>query len=243
MPTPAMVAWVADLMVGNWFRLDYRDRIEPVQSAGKAVAQFSLFVSVQGRGIMFQKHRLASFLQAGLLVPFEEESLTVRATRNALAASTPIHGAVAALRAAVTPGLGVSVDEAASASVDEELVEISASGFAHAPEDHQHDDLQVLERQRSARCGHRPVDRDPRCMCAGSAGRDSRSSGRRSRRCEPVLVRGGVDASTARLHLRLGLGRWSGRRASPALDPLVAPRSRPRSVATGWSCSTESKRQ
>lgn len=86
MPTPAMVAWVADLTVGNWFRLDYRDRIEPVQLAWQGSRkQFSLFVSVQGRGIMFQKHRLASFLQAGLLVPFEEESLTVRATRNALA--------------------------------------------------------------------------------------------------------------------------------------------------------------
>ncbi|MFM2346872.1 MAG: hypothetical protein RL654_1625 [Pseudomonadota bacterium] len=86
MPTPAMVAWVADLTVGNWFRLDYRDRIEPVQLAWQGSRkQFSLFVSAQGRGVMFQKHRLASFLQAGLLVPFEEESLTVRATRNALA--------------------------------------------------------------------------------------------------------------------------------------------------------------
>ncbi|MFM2342390.1 MAG: hypothetical protein RLZZ592_2043 [Pseudomonadota bacterium] len=86
MPTPAMVAWAGDLTVGNWFRLDYRGRIEPVQLAWQGSRkQFSLFVSAQGRGIMFQKHRLASFLQAGLLVPFDEESLTVRATRNALA--------------------------------------------------------------------------------------------------------------------------------------------------------------
>jgi hypothetical protein len=34
---------------------------------------------------VFQQHRLAAFLQAGLLVPAEEESLTVRATRDALA--------------------------------------------------------------------------------------------------------------------------------------------------------------
>jgi hypothetical protein len=47
--------------------------------------QFCLFVTPTGRGMMFQKHRLASFLQAGLLVPVEEESLTVRATRDALA--------------------------------------------------------------------------------------------------------------------------------------------------------------
>jgi hypothetical protein len=47
--------------------------------------QLSLFVTPQGRGIMFQQHRLAAFLQAGLMVPAEEESLTVRATRDALA--------------------------------------------------------------------------------------------------------------------------------------------------------------
>jgi hypothetical protein len=32
-----------------------------------------------------QMRRLASYLQAGLLVPNEEETLTVRATRDALA--------------------------------------------------------------------------------------------------------------------------------------------------------------
>ena len=86
MPTPAMIAWARDLTVGAWFRLDYRDRVEAVQLAWQGSRkQFSLFVSPQGRGIMFQKHRLASFLQAGLLVPVEEESLTVRATRDALA--------------------------------------------------------------------------------------------------------------------------------------------------------------
>jgi hypothetical protein len=35
--------------------------------------------------VLFQQHRLAGFLQAGLLVPAEDEALTVRATRNALA--------------------------------------------------------------------------------------------------------------------------------------------------------------
>jgi hypothetical protein len=47
--------------------------------------QLSLFVAPQGRALMFQQHRLASYLQAGLLVPAQEESLTVRATRDALA--------------------------------------------------------------------------------------------------------------------------------------------------------------
>jgi Protein of unknown function (DUF1631) len=86
MPTPAMVAWSNNLSVGSWFRLDYRDTVANVQLAWQGSRkQFSLFVSPQGRGILFQKHRLAAFLQAGLLVPVEEESLTVRATRDALA--------------------------------------------------------------------------------------------------------------------------------------------------------------
>ncbi|HNG78847.1 MAG TPA: DUF1631 family protein [Burkholderiaceae bacterium] len=86
MPTPAMLAWAGDLQVGAWFKLDWRNRIDPVQLAWQGLRkQMCLFVTPQGRGIMFQRHRLASFLQAGLLVPVEEESLTVRATRDALA--------------------------------------------------------------------------------------------------------------------------------------------------------------
>jgi len=86
MPAPAMLAWVNDLQTGAWFRLDYRNRIEPVQLAWQGMRkQLNLFVTAQGRGIMFQKYRLAAFMQAGLLVPVEEESLTVRATRDALA--------------------------------------------------------------------------------------------------------------------------------------------------------------
>jgi len=47
--------------------------------------QLTLFVSPAGRGILFQQQRLASFLQAGLLLPAQDEALTVRATRSALA--------------------------------------------------------------------------------------------------------------------------------------------------------------
>ncbi|MGY0201781.1 DUF1631 family protein [Leptothrix sp. BB-3] len=86
MPTPAMLAWTAELQVGAWFKLDYRGRVDPVQLAWQGLRkQLAMFVTPTGRGIMFQKHRLAAFLQAGLLVPVEEESLTVRATRSALA--------------------------------------------------------------------------------------------------------------------------------------------------------------
>ncbi|MFM8901310.1 MAG: DUF1631 family protein [Burkholderiales bacterium] len=85
-PTPAMLAWTKDLQVGGWYKLDYRDRNEAVQLAWQGMRkQLHLFVSPQGRGILFQQHRLAAFLQSGLLVPAQDEALTVRATRNAMA--------------------------------------------------------------------------------------------------------------------------------------------------------------
>jgi hypothetical protein len=86
MPTPAMLSWARELQVGSWFMLDYRGRNEAVQLAWQGLRkQLTLFVSPQGRGILFQQNRLAAFLQAGLLVPAQDESLTVRATRSALA--------------------------------------------------------------------------------------------------------------------------------------------------------------
>ncbi|MBT9524781.1 MAG: DUF1631 family protein [Rhizobacter sp.] len=86
MPTPAMLAWARELQVGGWYMLDYRNRNEAVQLVWQGMRrQLTLFVSPHGRGILFQQNRLAAFLQAGLLVPAQDESLTVRATRSALA--------------------------------------------------------------------------------------------------------------------------------------------------------------
>ncbi|HEX5355626.1 MAG TPA: DUF1631 family protein [Aquabacterium sp.] len=86
MPTPAMLGWARDLHVGSWFKLEYRGKSESVQLAWQGLQkQLILFVSPSGRGVLFQLHRLAAFLQAGLLVPVEEEPLTTRATREALA--------------------------------------------------------------------------------------------------------------------------------------------------------------
>ena len=86
MPTPAMLAWARELQVGSWYMLDYRGHNEAVQLAWQGLRrQLSLFVSAQGRGVLFQQSRLAAFLQAGLLLPAQDESLTVRATRSALA--------------------------------------------------------------------------------------------------------------------------------------------------------------
>lgn len=86
MPTPAMLAWARELQVGSWYMLDWRGRNEAVQLAWQGLRkQLSLFVTPQGRCVLFQQQRLAAFLQAGLLLPAQDEALTVRATRNALA--------------------------------------------------------------------------------------------------------------------------------------------------------------
>jgi hypothetical protein len=85
-PTPAMVAWAHELQVGGWFMLDYRGRNEQVQLAWRGLRkQLALFVTPKGRGVLFSVNRMAAFLQAGLLLPAQDESLTVQATRKALA--------------------------------------------------------------------------------------------------------------------------------------------------------------
>jgi hypothetical protein len=86
MPTPAMVAWARELQIGSWYMLDRSGHNEAVQLAWHGLRkQLSLFVTPQGRCVLFQQHRLASYLQAGLLLPAQDEALTVRATRSALA--------------------------------------------------------------------------------------------------------------------------------------------------------------
>lgn len=85
MPGPSMLAAAMELQVGNAFTLDFRGRHETVRLAWQGMhKQLSLFVNPQGRGVLFQKARLAAFLQAGLLVPVEDEPLTMAATRDAL---------------------------------------------------------------------------------------------------------------------------------------------------------------
>jgi Protein of unknown function (DUF1631) len=86
MPTSAMVAWARELQVGSWYMLDRGGHSEAVQLAWHGMRkQLSLFVTVRGRCVLFQQHRLAAYLQAGHLLPAQDEALTVRATRSALA--------------------------------------------------------------------------------------------------------------------------------------------------------------
>ena len=85
-PTEAMRAWVQELQLGSWFSLDHNGQVSQVQFAWCSDRkQLHLFAAADGRNFLIQARRLAAYLQAGLLVPTEEESLTVRATRDALA--------------------------------------------------------------------------------------------------------------------------------------------------------------
>ena len=85
-PNEAMRAWAAELQIGSWFGLDHNGKLDSVQFAWRSQrGQLYMFVANTGRCFLIQANRVASYLQAGLLVPSEEETLTVRATRDALA--------------------------------------------------------------------------------------------------------------------------------------------------------------
>ncbi|WP_137896802.1 DUF1631 family protein [Ramlibacter sp. 2FC] len=82
----AMLARAQELQPGHWFTLDRNSEVKPVQFVWRSARrQLHLFVAADGRTCLFQTRRLAAYLQAGLLVPAEDEALTVRATRAALA--------------------------------------------------------------------------------------------------------------------------------------------------------------
>ena len=85
-PSEAMRAWAQELQLGAWFTLDHNGQVHHVQFAWRSDRkQLNLFASTDGRNFLIQARRLAAYLQAGLLVPTEDEALTVRATRDALA--------------------------------------------------------------------------------------------------------------------------------------------------------------
>ncbi len=84
-PSQAMIAWASELELGQWFVLEHNGRVVQVQLVWRSDRrQLHLFASADGQSYLIQARRLAAYLQAGLLVPAEEEALTVRATREAL---------------------------------------------------------------------------------------------------------------------------------------------------------------
>jgi len=85
-PNEAMRAWAVELQIGSWFGLDHNGKLNSVQLAWRSErGQLYMFVTNGGRCFLIQATRVAAYLQAGLLVPSEDEALTVRATRAALA--------------------------------------------------------------------------------------------------------------------------------------------------------------
>ncbi len=84
-PSADMLAWARELQLGAWFALDHNARVAQVQFVWRSERKhLNLFASADGRSYLIQAGRLAAYLQAGLLVAQEEETLTVRATRDAL---------------------------------------------------------------------------------------------------------------------------------------------------------------
>ncbi len=84
-PTQAMRAWAMELERGSWFHLDHKGKMVRAQYAWRSKrGQLFLFADASGLTYLFQLKRLAAYLQAGLMAPVEDETLTVRATRAAL---------------------------------------------------------------------------------------------------------------------------------------------------------------
>jgi hypothetical protein len=85
-PSAGMISWANEMQLGNWFALDHNGATTQVQYVWCSERkQLHLFAAPSGRSFLIQAKRMAAYLQAGLLVPAEEEALTVRATRDALA--------------------------------------------------------------------------------------------------------------------------------------------------------------
>ena len=84
-PSEGMLHWANELELGVWFALDYLGDVVQVQYVWRSRrGQLHLFSAGANRNYLVQTRRLASYLQAGLLVPVEDEALTIRATREAL---------------------------------------------------------------------------------------------------------------------------------------------------------------
>ncbi|WP_404300869.1 DUF1631 family protein [Alicycliphilus denitrificans] len=85
-PVPEdVLAWAQRLPLGVWFTVDHNGASAHVQYVWHSRRkQLHLFAAMDGSSYLLQLKRLGAYLQAGLLVAQEEESLTLRATRDAL---------------------------------------------------------------------------------------------------------------------------------------------------------------
>lgn len=82
----AMLAWARELPLGQWFTLDHNSARSQVQYVWHSLRkQLHLFATTDGTTFLVQLGRLGMYLQSGLLQAQDQEGLTTRATRDALA--------------------------------------------------------------------------------------------------------------------------------------------------------------
>ena len=82
----AMLAWARELPLGQWFTLDHNSARSQVQYVWHSLRkQLHLFATTDGTTFLLQLGRLGMYLQSGLLQAQDQEGLTMRATRDALA--------------------------------------------------------------------------------------------------------------------------------------------------------------
>ena len=80
-----MLDWARSLQLGRWFSLDHNGAVVQVQYAWHSERrQLHLFAALDGQCYLLQLRRMASYLQTGLLAVRDEDSVTMRATRDAL---------------------------------------------------------------------------------------------------------------------------------------------------------------
>lgn len=85
-PSPQAVERAQDLLLGSWHMLDFRGRSEQVQLAWRGTRrQLAVFVTGNGRCVLFPRRDLALYIERQALRPLEDEPLMARATRNVLA--------------------------------------------------------------------------------------------------------------------------------------------------------------
>ena len=95
MPGPAALAWARELELGAWFQMEEQDHpgggatrpghLLRVQYVWRSQRGLLHIFTGGNKNYMVQTRRLAAWLQAGLITQEEDEALTVRATRDALA--------------------------------------------------------------------------------------------------------------------------------------------------------------
>ena len=84
-PITAMLSWARELPVGSWYMLKHGDTERPVQLVWQGTRRLlALFVSAEGKCLLFQLRRLAAYLQSGLMQPAQDEDLTIKGIRGSL---------------------------------------------------------------------------------------------------------------------------------------------------------------